>query len=232
MARLNRMAEPMRSHLAKLPCPSFKTHPWAEGPALEHRRVSIVSTAGLHRRGDRPFEEMTGDYRHVPDNHIIKPEPAHQSYILEELFLYACGIRVEGTRHRFPQEGRHQLRVDLNFEERNTRRLDLPQECLPEPFKIGVGCREIIQMHPVPPDMRIMKNGTETTRYKTYLCFRSRSWLRLLFCDFLRGCHRLFFFPAFFFSITRSGLKDLTAVPAFHISEFLISDSSLSSFFL
>ena len=66
MARLDRMAEPMRSHLAKLPCPSFKTHPWAEGPALEHRRVSIVSTAGLHRRGDRPFEGMTGDYRVIP----------------------------------------------------------------------------------------------------------------------------------------------------------------------
>lgn len=63
MARLDRMAEPMRSHLAQVSCPSFKTHPWATGPALERRRVSIISTAGLHRRGDRPFEGMTGDYR-------------------------------------------------------------------------------------------------------------------------------------------------------------------------
>lgn len=66
MARLDQMAEPMRSHLAQLPCPTFKTHPWVTGPALERRRVSIISTAGLHRRGDRPFEGMTGDYRVIP----------------------------------------------------------------------------------------------------------------------------------------------------------------------
>jgi D-proline reductase (dithiol) PrdB len=66
MAQLDRMEEPMRSHLAQLSCPSFKTHPWVTGPALERRRVSIISTAGLHRRGDRPFEGMTGDYRVIP----------------------------------------------------------------------------------------------------------------------------------------------------------------------
>jgi len=60
------MPEPMRSHLADLPCPSFKEHPWADGPALKRRRVSIISTAGLHRRGDRPFEGTTGDYRIIP----------------------------------------------------------------------------------------------------------------------------------------------------------------------
>lgn len=66
MARLDRMPEPMRSHLANLPCPSFKEYPWVAGPALECRRVSIISTAGLHRRNDRPFEGMTGDYRVIP----------------------------------------------------------------------------------------------------------------------------------------------------------------------
>ena len=34
MARLDRMPEPMRSHLANLPCPSFKEHPWAAGHVL------------------------------------------------------------------------------------------------------------------------------------------------------------------------------------------------------
>jgi D-proline reductase (dithiol) PrdB len=28
--------------------------------------VSLISTAGLHRREDRPFESMTGDYRIIP----------------------------------------------------------------------------------------------------------------------------------------------------------------------
>ena len=30
MAQLNQMPEPMRSHLAKLPCPSFKDQPWVQ----------------------------------------------------------------------------------------------------------------------------------------------------------------------------------------------------------
>ena len=66
MAHLNRMPEPMRSHLSKLPCPSFKDQPWVSGQSLSRRRVSLISTAGLQRRGDRPFEGMEGDYRVIP----------------------------------------------------------------------------------------------------------------------------------------------------------------------
>ena len=67
MAQLNTMPEPMRSHLADLPCPTFDTRPWVPGLPLSRRRVAIISTAGLHRREDRPFEGMTGDYRVIPD---------------------------------------------------------------------------------------------------------------------------------------------------------------------
>ena len=66
MARLERMPEPMYSHLADLPCPTFTTTPWVTGPQLAERRVVIISTAGLHRRGDRPFAGMDGDYRVIP----------------------------------------------------------------------------------------------------------------------------------------------------------------------
>ena len=66
MARLDLMPEPMRSHLAELPCPDFQSQPWATGPRLSNRRVAIISTAGLHRRDDRPFESITGDYRVIP----------------------------------------------------------------------------------------------------------------------------------------------------------------------
>ncbi len=66
MARLDQMPEPMHSHLAKLTCPSFENHPWVSGPALTARRVALISTAGLHRREDRPFEGMSGDYRVIP----------------------------------------------------------------------------------------------------------------------------------------------------------------------
>lgn len=66
MARLDRMPEPLHSHLANLPCPSFNDHPWVTGKVLTQRRISIISTAGLHRRGDRPFAGRTGDYRVIP----------------------------------------------------------------------------------------------------------------------------------------------------------------------
>ena len=63
MARLEQMPEPMRSHIANLPCPHFEETPMARGPELSKRRVAIISTAGLHRRGDRPFQGMEADYR-------------------------------------------------------------------------------------------------------------------------------------------------------------------------
>ena len=63
MAILELMPEPMYSHLRDLPCPTFDKTPWAAGPKLSERRVAIISTAGLHRRGDRPFTGMDGDYR-------------------------------------------------------------------------------------------------------------------------------------------------------------------------
>lgn len=66
MARLAELPEPLRSHIADLPCPTFTKTPWQEGPPLEARRVAIISTAGLHVRGDRPFGVMSGDYRIIP----------------------------------------------------------------------------------------------------------------------------------------------------------------------
>jgi D-proline reductase (dithiol) PrdB len=66
MARLDRLPEPMRSHIATLECPTFKTQPWVVGPSLNQRRVAIVSTAGLHLRDDRPFTFGSGDYRVIP----------------------------------------------------------------------------------------------------------------------------------------------------------------------
>ncbi|MBM9606092.1 selenoprotein B glycine/betaine/sarcosine/D-proline reductase [Desulfopila inferna] len=72
MARLNTIPEPLRSFLAKLPCPTFETRPWAPGTPLARRRVAIISTAGLHRRDDRPFEGMSGDFRVIADSCIAK----------------------------------------------------------------------------------------------------------------------------------------------------------------
>lgn len=66
MARLDKMSPDERTHLLSLPCPTFDTTPWQKGPALSQRRLALVSTAGLHRRGDRPFDMGAADYRLIP----------------------------------------------------------------------------------------------------------------------------------------------------------------------
>ncbi len=67
MARLEKIPEPERSHIAETKLPTFDTHPWVDGPALSKRRIAIVSTAGLHRRDDKPFTFEPGDnYRVIP----------------------------------------------------------------------------------------------------------------------------------------------------------------------
>ncbi|MEE8374307.1 MAG: glycine/sarcosine/betaine reductase selenoprotein B family protein [Dehalococcoidia bacterium] len=67
MARLEQMSAAERKLHEELQCPVFQTHPWVEGPPLSRRRVAIVSTAGLHTRGDRPFTLDPGDcYRIIP----------------------------------------------------------------------------------------------------------------------------------------------------------------------
>ena len=63
MVRLVDVPEPERSHLAEMECPTFDTRPWIPAPPLKQRRVAIISTAGLQRRGDRPFGFRSTEYR-------------------------------------------------------------------------------------------------------------------------------------------------------------------------
>jgi len=65
MARLELLPEMERKHLETLPCPTFDTQPWVEGPPLNQRRVAIISTGGLHRQDDRPFTFNPGDYYRI-----------------------------------------------------------------------------------------------------------------------------------------------------------------------
>jgi D-proline reductase (dithiol) PrdB len=72
MARLERLTASERDSILSLPCPTFETEPFQAGPPLARRRIAIVSTAGLHLRGDRPFElstrldDLDGDFRVIP----------------------------------------------------------------------------------------------------------------------------------------------------------------------
>lgn len=63
MVRLTSLAEPVRGFMENLPCPTFDSTPFVEAPPARERRVAIITTAGLHRRDDRPFSLGSSDYR-------------------------------------------------------------------------------------------------------------------------------------------------------------------------
>lgn len=70
MARLELLPEMERKALENLDCPTFEDRPWVQGPPLNQRRVAIISTAGLHKRDDRPFTFDPGDVYRVIPGHI------------------------------------------------------------------------------------------------------------------------------------------------------------------
>jgi D-proline reductase (dithiol) PrdB len=67
MVRFEKLSEEEQKMLMQLPCPSFDSNPWVEGPPLQERRIAIITTAGLHTRDDRPFQFDPNDfYRVIP----------------------------------------------------------------------------------------------------------------------------------------------------------------------
>jgi D-proline reductase (dithiol) PrdB len=72
MVRLADLPDFERSHmLDKLKgLEEFTARPWVKPPPLAKCRIAIVSTAGVHARGDRPFgpSATATDYRIIPGN--------------------------------------------------------------------------------------------------------------------------------------------------------------------
>lgn len=68
MARLTDFSAPeQKHHLEKIrDLPDFGTMPFVSGPRLDQRRVAVVTTSGVHVRGDRPFDIGAADYRVIP----------------------------------------------------------------------------------------------------------------------------------------------------------------------
>jgi D-proline reductase (dithiol) PrdB len=65
-----------RRHLDRIrTLPEFGPPPIVPGPPVAERRVAIVTTAGLHERGARPFEVGSADYRviraHTPPGDVV-----------------------------------------------------------------------------------------------------------------------------------------------------------------
>ena len=66
MVALDRLSPRLQRHFLETPCPTFNAAPWVTGPPLAQRKVALISTAGLHRRGDRPISPGSPDYRLIP----------------------------------------------------------------------------------------------------------------------------------------------------------------------
>src|SRR5215475_4552222 len=67
MPRLDRLPEASRNNLLNLPVQVNDGAPYARLPRpLAACRLAIVTTAGLHRRGDRPFGPGEQGYRIIP----------------------------------------------------------------------------------------------------------------------------------------------------------------------
>ncbi len=66
MVRLEQYQEDERRHLLDLPCPAFDSTPFVSGVTVGQARVAVVSTAGLHRRTDKPFSLGEAGYRVIP----------------------------------------------------------------------------------------------------------------------------------------------------------------------
>ena len=66
MVRLTDLPPQLAARYANLEIPQFETRPWVEGPPLAERRIAIVSSAGLSRRGEPIFVGNRGDYRELP----------------------------------------------------------------------------------------------------------------------------------------------------------------------
>jgi D-proline reductase (dithiol) PrdB len=66
MARLEDFDPTSRKHFADMEMPVFASTPWTMAKPAADARVAIISTAGLQRRGDRPFTVGSGDYRLIP----------------------------------------------------------------------------------------------------------------------------------------------------------------------
>jgi D-proline reductase (dithiol) PrdB len=69
MPRLDRLPPLNRNNLLMLPVQVNDTAPFTRlGAALPAARLAIVTTAGLHRRADRPFGPGEQTYRVVPSD--------------------------------------------------------------------------------------------------------------------------------------------------------------------
>ena len=66
MVRMDDLHPDMANNLLNLPLPEIEPQPWITPKPLAESTVAIVTTAGLHAAGDRPFNPGSNEYRLIP----------------------------------------------------------------------------------------------------------------------------------------------------------------------
>src|SRR5271165_4942190 len=79
MARIEDIPQPTRDAVLNLQGQRFDTTPFVAGPKLADRRVAIVSSAALIRRGDAPFPFGSSEVRFLPAT--VPPDELLMSHV-------------------------------------------------------------------------------------------------------------------------------------------------------
>ena len=66
MARIEDIYQPTRDHVVELAGTALEGAPWVSGTPLARRRVALLSSAALHRRGEAPFAAGSLGFRALP----------------------------------------------------------------------------------------------------------------------------------------------------------------------
>ena len=66
MVRMDDLHPDMANNLLSLPLPEIEPQPWITPKPLAESTVAIVTTAGLHRHDDHPFNPGAMEYRLIP----------------------------------------------------------------------------------------------------------------------------------------------------------------------
>lgn len=66
MARWEDLPKYERDYLAGLRLPEFDGTPWTPAKPVSESRIALISTAGIERRGDKPYPFFSGEFRLIP----------------------------------------------------------------------------------------------------------------------------------------------------------------------
>jgi D-proline reductase (dithiol) PrdB len=66
MVRMTDLPTTTQASMANLETPEFLDRPFVSGPPLKSRRIAVVTSAGLVRRGEHPFMSGDTDFRVIP----------------------------------------------------------------------------------------------------------------------------------------------------------------------